>query len=355
MQIPEGETELARRLKARIRADGPLRFDRFMEAALYEPGLGYYARGPDIGPGGDFSTSVRFEAFRRAVARFAQHAWRALGAPPRFRFVELGGGTGALAREVTQRWRDEVPGVALDYVTVDASPQLRERQASVPGVRAVASTRALDAGAPTLVFGNEVLDALPVRRVMGAREGGLVEVHVDVHDTTGRFRERLLPADDDAALAARFARLGLRPQTGQIVDVAPGLDAFVRDAARLAEPGFLCFVDYGDPAPALYRATRLNGTLRAYRGHGQFFDPYERVGEQDLTADVDFTTTTHAAEDAGMEALGLTTQGEWLESLGIGDLGLPDDVRAVAGAANLGTAFHVLLFRRGTAATLPGF
>jgi SAM-dependent MidA family methyltransferase len=256
---------------------------------------------------------------------------------------------------VTRLWREDAEGGELEYVTVDASPELRARQADVPGVRAVASTRDLDAdGTPTLVFGNEVLDALPVRRVMGARDGGLLELHVDVSESTGRFRERLLPVED-AALDARFTRLGLRPQQGQLVEVAPALEAFVRDAARLASPGFLCFVDYGDPAPVLYAPTRINGTLRAYRAHGRFFDPYERVGEQDLTADVDFTTVTHAAEDAGMEALGYTSQGEWLEALGVGDLGTDEEIRMVAGAANLGTAFHVLLFRRGTRAALPGF
>lgn len=347
------DTPLAERLKARIRREGPMTFHDFMQAALYDPELGYYVRGPAIGPEGDFSTSVGFPAFRKAIVRLALAAHDALGSPARFRMVELGAGTGALARAVTEGWNDARPDYPLEYVTVDVSPALRARQLAVPGVHAVPSTSDL-APAPGLVFGNEVLDAFPVHRVMGGPAGELLEVWVDLDARTGRFRERLLPARDEA-LARRFERIGLRPQRGQICDVAPALEPFVRDAARLAEPGFLVFVDYGDPAHVLYAPERLNGTLAAYKAHGKFHDPYERVGEQDLTADVDFTATTLAAQDAGMEPLGILSQQEFLESLGIAELGLPDEVRIVAGAAGLGSAFHVVAYRRGTPGTLPGF
>lgn len=347
------DTPLAQRLKERIRRDGPIPFHDFMQAALYDPEWGYYVRGPAIGPEGDFSTSVGFPSFRKAIVRLALEAHRALGSPDRFRMVELGAGTGMLARSVTEGWREARPGVPLEYVTVEVSPALRARQEAVPGVRSVATTTEL-APAPGLVFGNEVLDAFPVHRVVGGPTDDLLEVWLDVDPRTGRFRERLLPAQDPS-LARRFERIGIRPQRGQICDVAPALDGFVRDAARLAEPGFLVFVDYGDPAHVLYAPQRLNGTLAAYKSHGKFHDPYERVGEQDLTADVDFTTTALAAQEAGMEELGFLTQQQFLESLGIEELGLPDEVRIVAGAAGLGTAFHVAAFRRGTRASLPGF
>lgn len=348
------ETPLARRLKERIAAQGPIPFHDFMEAALYDPEHGYYAKGPRIGgAGADFSTSVSFPAFRLALARLARHCFDALGRPEGFRLVELGAGTGALARAVTEDWRAHLPDVALEYVTVERSPALRARQAAVPGVRAVPSTADL-APAPGLVFGNEVLDAFPVRRIMGGAEGALLEVHVDVDPRGGRFRERLLPCADPE-VPRRFARVGVWPQRGQIVEVAPALDAFVHDAARLVSPGFLVFIDYGDPAHVLYAPTRLNGTLAVYKGHGKFHEWGEGVGERDITADVDFTAVTLAAQEAGMEPLGLATQQEFLEALGIAELGLPDEVRMVAGAAGLGSAFHVAAFRRGTRAGVPGF
>lgn len=333
-------------LRARIRAHGPLRFDRFMEAALYDPARGFYAKGPLIGPGGAFSTSVRFPAFRAAMLRLVETAHDALGQPPGFRVVELGAGTGQLARAILEGWtRGE-----LDYRTVDASPALRERQREA-GARAVASMEEIEPG-PALVFGNEVLDAFPVRRIVGG-PAGLLEVHVDL-DRGGRFRDRLLPLDDDAP-ARRLAALGIAPQRGQICDVAMPLDGFVRDAAALVAEGFLLFIDYGDPAPRLYAPTRINGTLAAYRSGGRHHDPYANVGDQDLTADVDWTTVARAAAAAGMEELGIVTQQELLEALGVRDLGLPDEVRQVAGAASLGSAFQAVCFRRATSATLPAF
>lgn len=337
-------SDLEERLKDRIRREGPLTFHDFMEAALYDPRDGYYARGPAIGPEGDFSTSVSFPAFRAAIARLAAHARAALG--PGMRMVELGAGTGLLARSV----REALPDVP--YVTVERSPGLRARQEAVPGVRAVASPADLAPG-PSLVFGNEVLDAFPVHRVVGGPGDALLEVVVDV-GADGRLRERLAPARD-ARLAERFRRVGAWPQRGQVCDVAPGLDAFVRDAARLADPGFLVLVDYGDPARDLYAPTRLNGTLAAYKAHGRFHDWYEDVGLRDLTADVDFTAVELAATEAGRECLGLVDQQAFLEALGIHDLGLPDEARMVAGAAGLGTAFKVIAFRRGVQAGLPGF
>lgn len=312
-------TKLEDELRARIRRDGPLRFDAFMAACLD----GYYGRGPDIGPRGDFSTSVRFPAFREGIARLVAKA----GVP---RVVELGAGTGELAHDVLRA----VPGI--EYWTVDASPGLRARQAAA-GARAVARAQEIPAsGAPTLVFGNEVLDALPVRRIVGGPASAL-EIFVDL-DAQGRFRDRLLPADDAPFVPAR----------GQICDVAPGLAPFVRDAARLADPGFLVLIDYGDIAERLYSPQRLNGTLAAYRAHEQHQDWYANLGEQDLTADVDWTAVISSAEGAGMEALGLVSQGAFLRALGVEEM-------EIVSPARLGSAFQVAAFRRGLPSSLPGF
>lgn len=310
-------SDLAEELRARIRRDGPLRFDAFMEACL----AAYYGRGPAIGAGGDFSTSVRFPAFRDAIVRLVEAA----GSP---RVVELGAGTGELARHV-------VGATGIEYWTVDASPALRAKQAEA-GARAVARVDEIPRGAPTLVFGNEVLDALPVRRIVGGASGAL-EIHVDL-DARGRFRDRLLPAPD-----APFV-----PQRGQVCDVAPGLAGFVERAARIADPGFLVLIDYGDVAERLYAPTRLNGTLAAYRAHEQRHDWYEQAGEQDLTADVDWSAVVDAATRAGMEPLGLVTQQRFLEALGVDDTDLVSPAR-------LGSAFQVAAFRRGVDRSLPGF
>lgn len=319
---------LADALRERIRREGPLRFDRYMEACL----AAYYGRGPDIGPGGDFSTSVKFPAFRDAIARLVQRA----GMP---RVVELGAGTGELAADLIAR------DLGVEYVTVDASPGLRAKQEQA-GARAVASLAELEP-APSLVFGNEVLDALPVRRIVGADPAkGLYEIHVGL-DASGRFRDKLLPCGD-AEVEARLRQEEAWPARGQIVDLQMGISSFVRDAARLVERGYLVLVDYGDPAPALFAPERLNGTLAAYRAHGRNHDWYDRVGEQDLTADVDWTAVALAAESAGMETLGLVTQRRFLAAYGV-------DEDELVNPARLGTAFQVYGARRGDVDALPGF
>jgi len=332
---------LADELRARIRREGPLRFDRYMEACL----AAYYGRGPAIGPDGDFSTSVRFPAFRDAIARLVERS----GMP---RVVELGAGTGELARDIMGR------GLGVEYVTVDASPALRARQEAA-GARAVASTREIEPG-PTLVFGNEVLDALHARRIVGAegtRRGRdsqdassgpheLLEVHVGV-DVAGRFVDRLLPCPD-ADVAARLREEEVWPARGQIFDLQMGTEAFIAEAARLADPGYLVLIDYGDVARALFAPERLNGTLAAYRAHGKNHDWYDRVGEQDITADVDWTAIALAAERAGMETLGLVTQRRLLAALGV-------DEDELTNPARLGTAFQAYGARTPGLPSLPGF
>lgn len=319
-------TALADALRERIREEGPLRFDRYMEACL----AAYYGRGPAIGPDGDFSTSVRFPAFRDAIARLVE----ASGMP---RVIELGAGTGELARHVLAHHPD------LEYVTVDASPGLRAKQEQA-GARPVASMAELEP-APSLVFGNEVLDALPARRIVGGPKD-LLEVHVGL-DVAGRFVDRLL-ACDDPAVAARLREEEVWPARGQIVDLQMGIGPFVEAAARLVERGHLVLIDYGDPAVKLFDAQRINGTLAAYRAHGKNHDWYDRVGEQDLTADVDWTAVGLAAERAGMETLGLVTQRRFLAALGV-------DEDELLNPARLGTAFQVYAASRGEAPSLPGF
>lgn len=317
-----GETELARSLRARIARDGPMPFHDFMAEAL----AAYYAKGPAIGgPGADFSTSVRFEAFRLAIARFVEKSGYS-------RVVELGAGTGQLARTVLE----QLPHI--EYVTVDASPGLRQKQRAA-GARSVATMAEIQPG-PSLVFGNEVLDALPVRRVVGGASGELLEIVLDAN-----FRERLAPLRD-ARVAKRLEEEGITPQRGQILDVAPALEEFVTEAARLCEPGLLAFIDYGDVAERLYASDKINGTLAAYQSHGKHHDVYDEVGNRDITADVDFTAVARAAEAAGLTDIKFVSQQRFLEDLGIHELGLPDEAAMVAGPARLGTAFQVLTARR---------
>lgn len=347
------ETELARRLKARIRKDGPLPFHDFMEAALYDPELGFYSRGPSIGTSdAAFSTSAKFPAFAFALARAIGEAERRAGEP--LRVVELGGGTGELASRILG-----FLDAPREYVVVDASAGLRAEQ-SRRGVRAVASPREIEPAA-SFLFGNEVLDALPVHRVVGDGEGGVLEVFVDLN-ARGHFVERVRPATTPA-LAARLAAEGVTLARGQAAEVNLGLDAFVANAARVVSRGYAVFIDYGDDAHDLYAPTRLNGTLKAYREQAPSYDAFDRVGEQDLTADVDFTAVATAAAAAGLEDAGSAPQGPWLLSVGIREYGkvapepetARDHVEHLTSPTALGSAFRVACFRTPGLPDAPGF
>ena len=174
------ETELAKKIKGQIRKDGPITFRDFMALALYDPEHGFYTKGPGIGSStGTFNTNAMFPAFAFALARAIQQVERFVKEP--LRILELGGGTGELASHLRS-----FLSTPHEYVIVDVSPSFRDQQTR-RGFQVVESVDRLTP-APTFAFGNEVLDALPVHRVMGTGGGELLEFFVGI-DKDGEFNE----------------------------------------------------------------------------------------------------------------------------------------------------------------------
>lgn len=346
------ETNLARAIKARIRKEGPITFRDFMDTALYDPHRGFYARGPIIGTeDGTFNTNAMYPAFGFALARAVEWADALVGQP--LRVVEFGGGTGQLATAILSfLFRPH------EYVVVDVSHGLRTKQ-HTRGIRAVEKVSDLPPE-PTFAFGNEVLDALPVHRVMGDGNGQLLELYVTI-DEQGEFIEHP-DQPSTPLLAARLESEGVRLGRGQLAEVNLALDEFVAEAARILERGYLMFVDYGDHASALYAHTRRNGTLRCYQGQRQVFDVFDRIGEQDLTADVDFTAVENVVQRAGLLPAGRAMQGEWLHKLKIHEYvshaqdkdTARDEVALLTSPARLGSAFDVVAFKTAGLPNAPG-
>ncbi|MBI2762521.1 MAG: SAM-dependent methyltransferase [Chloroflexi bacterium] len=320
---PGDDPDLAELIRAEIRADGPITFARFMELALYHPACGYYASGTR-GPGrtSDFLTAPESHPiFGWAIARQLEEVWDRLGRPGRFTVREFGAGTGALAAGIVgglQRSGSDLLG-ALRYRIAERAPD-RERQvlarlASVGGGTVLEP----DDGSPIVgvVLANEVIDALPVHRVVGRRDGGLAELFVAVGSDGAFTALELPPSTTD--LAGRLAREGVRLMPGQHGEICLTVDAWVADAARGLERGVLLLIDYGHPAAALYHPGR-GSLLRAYVHHRVHDDPFRNVGRQDLTAHVDLTAVEVAARTAGLDFLGATTQAEFLTGLGAGEL-----------------------------------
>lgn len=349
--VSRTETELCRLLKQSIRADGPMSFRDFMQQALFHPAFGFYTKGPDIGSvSGPFQTNARYGPFAFCMARAIEQAEALVGEP--LRIVEFGGGTGELGSRVGSFFHRP-----HEYVVVEPSPGLRNKQRAL-GLGTVAHPSELSP-CPSFLLANEVLDAFPVHRVMGDGRGGIQELYVDVDDQ-GEFVE-CFDSPSTPGLGARLASEGIVLGRGQIGDINLGLDAFMADARSVLSAGYFLVIDYGLPASDLYHYSRRNGSLRCYYQQRRVYDPFDLVGEQDLTADLDFTAVERAAVHAGFEPVGRQWQGVWLHAVGIdryreqGAAESEREMETVTSPSQLGSTFDVLGFQTPGLPPVPGF
>ena len=367
-EAAEHSRRLAEALRGAIAAEGWLSFARFMEMALYAPGLGYYAAGAaKFGAAGDFVTAPEMTPyFGRALARQAAEAM-AQSAPA---LLEAGAGSGRLAADLLAEL-ERLDALPVHYDILELSADLRQRQratlaAAVP--RLVSRVRWLDRLPERfsgVVLGNELLDAMPVH-IVAWREVGIVERGVGLDDA-GAFAWRERPATGALLAAAE--------EVGRQCALPPGYESEIGLAARAwtaewghrLEAGALLLIDYGFPRREFYHPQRGRGTVMCHYRHLAHPDPFWLPGLQDITAHVDFTAIVAAADGAGLDLLGYASQGQFLLNCGILDLlrgetpGSTGYIRA-AGAVNklllpheMGELFKVIAVGRGIAAPLSGF
>ena len=321
----ESRAPLVERIRDEILAAGPLTFARFMELALYDPTDGYYARSADrpTRTGDYLSAPELHPIFGAAIARQVGECWERLGRPAALTLREEAAGSGALGLAILEGLRGSASAAfeALRYLPLEATPEretaIRERLVTAGFGGRLAEAGAAERPFVGVVIANELLDALPVHRLT-ARGGRPLELHVTWRD--GWFADEALPPSSPA-LAATLKRAGVRFVEGQVGEVCPAAGAWLRGIGARLERGFAIVIDYGHTAADLYdAAARPGGLLRTYRRHHAGDDPYRFVGEQDLTAHVDWTTLERVAGEDGLEVLGRTTQAEFLAGLGLGDL-----------------------------------
>ena len=283
--------------------------------ALYHPDGGYYMADERIGAAGDYYTSPSVHpAFGALLAVQLFQMWQLLERPSKFTVAEGGAGNGLLCRDVTSAAEclDEEFAHSLRYVCVDrrATPGL---EGGLDSVSRVASDSLPLQGIVGCILSNELLDAFPVHQVT-LQDGRLREIWV-----TANGGELALVAEEPSTplLAGRLAALGVELKEGQVAEINLGLDKWARDVAHSMERGFVLTIDYGRLAEDLYSpADRFRGTLTTYRDHLQTDRPLERIGQQDMSAQVDFTSLARAGTHAGLEFLGYTTQADFLGNLG---------------------------------------
>ena len=320
-------TPAAAAIRAEIAERGPITFARFMELALYHPEHGYYSRpGLRWGREGDYETSPEVHpVFGYLWARQIEECWRRLGAPAAFGLVEPGAGSGAFMAAMLDWLRARAPQclAAARPVLLDAHPRRLAEQRAALAARGHEARCALLAdwlAEPEPIEGvaisNELFDAFPVHLVE-RRGGELRELYVAA-DRGGALR--LAPGEPGApALAAHFARLGVRPGEGCRAEVSPAAAGAMRALAARFARGYLLTIDYGYEAARLYAPWRRAGTLAAYRRHSPQPDPLALPGETDLTAHADLTSLAAAAAESGFESAPPVSQAEALIALGIGE------------------------------------
>lgn len=352
---------LAALIRAQIEAAGGwIPFDRYMEAVLYAPGLGYYAAGArkfgDAWSGGDFVTAPEIsplfaQALAAQIAQVLDHC-----AP---RILEFGAGSGVLARDLLDAL--DARGAAIErYAIVELSADLRERQARLLAGRPVEWLDAPPADFDGVVFANEVLDVMPVALFV-KRGGAVFERGVAMREGSFAFAER--PADAPLAreVAAIEREVGALPD-GYASEIGFVAQAWTRTVARQLARGLLLAIDYGFPRREYYHPQRLMGTIMCHYRHHAHADPFWLPGLNDLTAHVDFTAMADAAHEAGLDVLGYTSQAHFLLNCGLLDRLQADHTHARANEAHrliseaeMGELFKVLAVGRGIDVPLLGF
>jgi SAM-dependent MidA family methyltransferase len=313
-----------------IAQSGPIPFSRYMELCLYHPELGYYSRNIEqFGKAGDFFTSSDVHAvFGRLLARQFQEMWRLFGSPQQVEILELGPGRGLFARDVLDWSRKKFPEFfkALHYSLSEQSPSLQERlkqnlethlqagRASIIGWERTASAapetikvrRALTFDVPVIVFANELFDAIPVEIL--SNQGKL---HISF--AGDRFEETWLPpANDELNFLETYS---VSPLPHERLEVTTNSLNLMSEIAASVQTGVFLTLDYGYTQQE-QQAGRHRGSLKAIRQHSVSASAYEAPGEQDITADVNFTALTSIAEQHGMSVQPLKTQSQFLMGIG---------------------------------------
>jgi len=316
------QTPLGLQLAEAIQANGPITFCDFMNIALYHPEAGYYTNPtrPRLGWEGDFITSSDLHPlFGTMIGRYFASIWQLMGKPQPFIISEVGAGRGLLARDIIA-WANEPESDApagfmdaLQYTMIDVA-------AGDAGQRTWGTSGDVVSDlAPHISFSNELIDAFPVHIVERVADG-LAEVYVTALATPPNLGEILGPLStpDLNDYMQRYAIDWLSFPIGWRGEINLQAETWMAHTVeRLATLGCVITIDYGYSAADLYSMDRPHGTLLGYRQHIVTDTTLAFVGEQDLTAHVNFTALTQVGDAHGLATVGMSTQRDFLISLGI--------------------------------------
>jgi len=313
---------LEQKLVKVISEQGPIRFRDFMQVALYDPQYGYYnTPRQKIGKDGDYYTSSSVHPlFGATLADAFVRLWQELGPPGEFNIIEIGAGPGHLAFDILSTLSSEYPQLfeQTKYLIAEISPIYRSRQAESTRefsdrVAWVTLEHLQKNPLTGIFFSNELVDALPVHQVR-LRGGQLQERLVDFDGSrlVTLWRE---PSSPD--LKRYLDEFGIELAEGQTAEINLDALGWLERVSQAIEQGVLITIDYGDTADHLYSLTRYDGTLRCFYRHALNDDPLSRIGEQDITASVNFSALIKRGQELGLETVELAGQSDWLIRAGL--------------------------------------
>ncbi len=348
---------------------GVIAFDRYMELALYAPGLGYYTAGAHkFGEEGDFVTAPEISPiFGRCLARQSGQVLDAIGGGD---CLEVGAGTGRLAADLLAELEQQgqLPG---RYMILEVSPDLRWRQhqtlqQQVPQLLPLVEwlDTPPDSGFTGVIVANELLDAMPVQRFR-VEQSGVMEQFVEWGDGCLHLVWR---EPESQGLAQAVEALGVELADGYESELNLRAASWIEEMAGRLEAGAMLLVDYGYTRTEYYHPQRSTGTLMCHYRHRAHLDPLLYPGLQDITAHVDFTALAQRAQESGLEVAGYTTQANFLIGCGLEQmvaqvdpndtelfLDMVQGVKRLTLPTEMGERFKVLALSRGVEQPLVGF
>lgn len=371
----EGNERLIEKIREEIHQKGAIPFCEFMEMALYDKDDGYYMVSDiQFGEGGDFATSTEFHPlFGKMIAKQIAQMLGAFPSGKPLKLVEMGAGSGLLSKIVLEFLQREFPDLfaSLSYFIIERSPALREKQGQLleefenqGKVVWYEDLSSLGDSFCGCLFSNELLDAFSVHRVQ-IEKGELKEIFVTLK---GDQWVECLKKPSTEELLNYFKRLGIKLGEGMKAEVNLKALDWMAEVGRAIQSGYVLTIDYGYPAKQLYTPARSKGTLLCYFRHSIEEDPYKRIGLQDMTSHIDFTSLVETGKRAGLSLLGFTDQLSFLMGLGIAEemevmvqeKGLEhievQRARALVMPSRMGKVFKVLLQGKGNpSVSLDGF
>ena len=313
-------TDVELEIRRRVQDLGKITFAEYMELALFWPNGGYYTNPDNVGPAGDFYTAPSAHpALGALLCIQAYQLWQLLGQPRTFWVVEMGAGSGILCHDVVA-YSSNLPLAfhsSLRYLCIDRLTSAGIEQ-HLPLDTGHKVDRLVGQGVPLkgiegLFLSNELMDSFPVHRVT-VRGGELREVYVTLD---GGDLVEVADSPSTPELQDRLTSLGITLPEGFQAEINLATGPWLDEVSAALKRGVLLTIDYGHPAEELYSASRSRGTVTCFYNHSQTNDLYQRIGDQDITAQVDFTSLVYEGRAHGLEPLRLVSQSRFLHSLGL--------------------------------------